>query len=170
MRAAALLPATSRVRVLHAGAALDERLAAAARRTAARTSRYRWLGELPRARARQLMRQAALLLHPSKLEGGAQVVLEAIRSGTPVLVSAADGNVGMVGNRYPGIFRIGEVGQVVELIQRAATDRAFLRRLASACRSRAWLFDPALERAAVHDLVRRLLHNREMPSRRKATG
>jgi len=168
MRAAARLPATSTVRVLHAGAALDERLAAAARRTEARTPRYRWLGELPRARARQLMRQAALLLHPSKLEGGAQVVLEAIRSGTPVLVSAADGNVGMVGSRYPGIFPIGDVSQVVELIERAATDRVFLRRLGSACRARAWLFDPKLERAAVHDLVRGLLHNREMAPRRRS--
>ncbi len=168
LRVAEALPPGSYVRVLHAGAALDERFAAAARRTQARTPRYRWLGELPRSRARQLMRQAALLLHPSKMEGGAQAVLEAIRSGTPVLVSDTDGNVGMVGARYPGIFRVGDVRKAVELIERAATDRAFLRRLGSACRARAWLFDPKVERAAVHDLVRRLLHNREMPSRRRA--
>jgi putative glycosyltransferase (TIGR04348 family) len=166
MRVALGLPATSRVRILHAGAALEERYAAAAQRTEARTTRYRWLGELTRARARQLMRHAALLLHPSKMEGGAQAVLEAIRSGTPVLVSNADGNVGMVGGRYPGVFRIGDVREATELVERASTDRAFLRRLASACRARAWLFSPKVERAAVRDLVHQLLHNREVARRR----
>jgi putative glycosyltransferase (TIGR04348 family) len=166
MRAALALPAASRVRVLHAGAALDERFAVAARRTESRTLRYRWLGELTRARARQLMRHAALLLHPSKMEGGAQAVLEAIRSSTPVLVSNSDGNVGMVGSRYPGVFRVGNVREAVELIQRAATDRSFLRRLGSACRARAWLFSPKVERAAVRDLVHQLLHNRVVPRRK----
>jgi putative glycosyltransferase (TIGR04348 family) len=169
MRAALALPAGSRVRVLHAGAALDARYALAARRAEQRSARYRWLGELPRARARQLMRHAALLLHPSKMEGGAQAVLEAIRSGTPVLVSNADGNIGMVGTRYPGVFRTGDVRAIVELLERASNDRAFLRRLASACRARAWLFDPKVERAAVRDLVRKLLHNRPSTSRRRAS-
>jgi len=159
MHMALSLPADSRVRVLHAGAALDVRYAAAARRTEARTPNYQWLGELPRARARQLMRHAALLFHPSRIEGGAQVVLEAIRSGTPVIVSDADGNLGMVGRDYPGVFPIGAVRAATKLVERASTDRAFLRRLASACRARAWLFDPKVERAAVRDLVRRLLHN-----------
>ena len=159
MHMALSLPADSRVRVLHAGAALDVRYAAAAHRTEARTPNYQWLGELPRARARQLMRHAALLFHPSRIEGGAQVVLEAIRSGTPVIVSDADGNLGMVGRDYPGIFPVGAVRAATKLVERASTDRAFLRRLASACRARAWLFDPKVERAAVRDLVRGLLHN-----------
>lgn len=168
MRAAMALPASSRVRILHAGAALDERYAVAARRTESRTSHYRWLGELTRARARQLMRHSALLLHPSKMEGGAQAVVEAIRSSTPVLVSNSDGNVGMVGSRYPGVFRVGNVREAVELMQRASTDRTFLRRLGSACRARAWLFSPKVERAAVRDLVHQLLHNRAV-QRRKAS-
>jgi len=168
MHAALTLPADSRVRVLHAGAALDVRYAAAAHRTEERTSHYRWLGELTRARARQLMRQAALLFHPSLVEGGAQVVLEAIRSGTPVIVSDADGNLGMVGRNYPGVFPVGAVRAAKKLIERASTDRAFLRRLASACRARAWLFDPKVERAAVRDLVRELLHNRAVEHQRAA--
>lgn len=169
MRAALLLPAESRIRILHVGAALDERFGRAAEKTAARTRRYHWLGELPRNRARQLMRHAALLLHPSKMEGGAQAVLEAIRSGTPVLVSEADGNVGMVGARYPGLFRVGDARAAAELMHRAASDPAYLRRLASACRARAWLFDPKVERAAVQDLVRKLLHNRPVASRRRSS-
>jgi putative glycosyltransferase (TIGR04348 family) len=159
MHVALCLPAESPVRILHAGAALDARYAAAARRTEARTPRYRWIEELSRSRARQLMRHAALLFHPSRIEGGAQVVLEAIRSGTPVIVSDADGNLGMVGRDYPGVFPVGAVRAATKLIERASTDRAFLRRLASACRARAWLFDPKVESAAVRDLVRGLLHN-----------
>lgn len=168
MRVAGMLPPSSNVRVLHAGAARDERYAMAARRAETNTPRYRWLGELTRPRARQLMRHAALLLHPSKMEGGSQAVLEAIRSGTPVLVSDADGNLGLVGSRYPGIFHVGDARRIVELIQRAAGDRTFLRRLASACRARAWLFDPKVERAAVRDLVAQLLHNREPAHQRRA--
>jgi len=168
MHAAMTLAPGSNVRVLHAGAALEPGYAAAARRTERRTTHYHWLGELPRARARQLMRQAALLLHPSRLEGGAQVVLEAIRSGTPVIVSDADGNLGMVGRGYPGVFPVGGVHAATTLIERAATDRAFLRRLASACRARAWLFDPKVERAAVQDLARTLLHNRALAAPRRA--
>jgi putative glycosyltransferase (TIGR04348 family) len=168
MHAALCLPADSPVRMLHAGAAIDSRYAAAARRTEERTPRYQWLGELPRARARQLMRHAALLFHPSRIEGGAQVVLEAIRSGTPVIVSDADGNLGMVGRGYPGVFPVGAVRAATKLIERASTDRAFLRRLASACRARAWLFDPKVERAAVRDLVRGLLHNQAVDQPRAA--
>jgi putative glycosyltransferase (TIGR04348 family) len=168
MHVALCLPADSRVRLLHAGTALDARYEAAAHHTEARTPHYRWLGELPRAGARQLMRHAALLLHPSKVEGGAQVVLEAIRSGTPVLVSNADGNLGMVGRGYPGVFPVGSVRSALALIERASTDRAFLRRLASACRARAWLFDPKVERAAVRDLVRGLLHNQAVEHPRAA--
>ncbi|HQR19376.1 MAG TPA: selenoneine biosynthesis selenosugar synthase SenB [Burkholderiaceae bacterium] len=168
MHVALSLGSGSHVRLLHAGAALDTRYGAAARRTEARTARYRWLGELPRARARQLMRHAALVFHPSRVEGGAQVVLEAIRSGTPVVVSDADGNLGMVGRDYPGVFPVGAVRAATQLLERASTDRAFLRRLASACRARAWLFDPKVERAAVRDLVRGLIHNHREEHKRAA--
>ena len=60
----------------------------------------------------------------------------------------------------PAYFRVGDVREATELVERASTDRAFLRRLASACRARAWLFNPKVERAAVRDLVHQLLHNR----------
>ncbi len=166
MRAACALPVESRVRLLHAGAALSKRFADAARRTEARTAHYRWLGNLPRPRARQLMRRSALLLHPSKMEGGAQVIIEALRSGTPVVASSADGNVGLLGRGYPGLFPVGDVERATKLLVRAAGDPSFLRRLESACRIRARLFESKLERAAVRKLVRELLHNRSQTNRR----
>jgi glycosyltransferase involved in cell wall biosynthesis len=159
MRVAAALSAPLRARVLHAGAALDEQLAAAARRTEARTSQYRWLGELTRGRARALMRDSALLLHPSRIEGGAQAIIEAVCSGTPVIASTAEGNIGLLGNDYPGLFAVGDTRQAVRLIERATTEPGYLRTLAAHCRRRAKLFAPEGERAAVHNLVRALLHH-----------
>lgn len=153
MRVAEALPEESRIRVLHVGDALDPALGRAARATARCCARYRWIGGLPRARARQVMRNARLLLHPSKMEGGAQAILEAIQSGTPVVASDCAGNVGMLGRDYPGLFPVGDVQAAAKLLSRAETDAKFLGALRSACKRRAALFDPTRERRAVLRLV-----------------
>jgi putative glycosyltransferase (TIGR04348 family) len=158
MRAAELLPAGSVARVLHLGAALQSSLARACRATAARCARYRWLGPLPRAQARQRMRRAHLLLHPSIMEGGAQVILEAIQAGTPVIASDCAGNVGMLGTDYAGLFPVGDAARAARLIDRAATDPDFYRRLARQCKKRASLFDSDRERKSVTRLVHNALH------------
>ncbi len=46
------------------------------------------------AEARALIRRARVLLHPSKEEGGATVIVEALQSGTPVIASACEGQCG----------------------------------------------------------------------------
>jgi glycosyltransferase involved in cell wall biosynthesis len=40
-----------------------------------------------------------VLVHTSRMEGGAHVVIEALRSGTPVLASRIAGNLGLLGRR-----------------------------------------------------------------------
>jgi hypothetical protein len=75
--AARLLPAGSRVRVVHAGAALDARLEKLARAEDRANPRYRWLGDGPRTRALRLLAGSQLLALTSRLEGGANVVSEA---------------------------------------------------------------------------------------------
>lgn len=157
MRVLEFLPAGSRVRVLHAGAALEPTLGVQARQAMRREPRYRWLGEQSRAQARQLMRRSRLLLHPSKMEGGAQAVLEAVQAGTPVIASRISGNVGMLGSDYPGYFEPGDVAAAARLIARAEAEPRFLRSLQRACRQRAALFAPARERKALHSLVDNLL-------------
>ncbi len=57
-RAAQLLPATSRVRVVHLGAALGADMAEQARAEMAASPRYRWLGERPRGRALYFLSKA----------------------------------------------------------------------------------------------------------------
>ena len=54
-RATRLLPASSRVRVVHAGRAMDAAQARRAVRATERNPRWQWLGELPRGRALALL-------------------------------------------------------------------------------------------------------------------
>ena len=103
------------------------------------------------------MSRAALLIHPSVVEGGANVVVEAITSGAGVIASRISGNVGMLGARYPGYFEPGDAAGLARLLERAATDAAWRRALVSACRARRHLFHPDAETRAVRALAAGLL-------------
>lgn len=58
--AARLLPESSRVWIIHVGGAMDEKMAARARREMAVNPRYRWLGEQPHWRVRQILMRSQL--------------------------------------------------------------------------------------------------------------
>jgi putative glycosyltransferase (TIGR04348 family) len=152
-RAVRRLPARSRVRVLHAGAALDSASAARARAEARSNPRYTWLGPLSQGRARRLLARCRLLLVTSRLEGGANVVSEALACGVPVLSSRIDGSIGILGADHPGLFDVGDTAGLAALLWRAETDAGFYRRLASRCRRLARLADPALEARAWNRLL-----------------
>jgi putative glycosyltransferase (TIGR04348 family) len=155
--AAAGLVSAARVRLLHIGAALDPDLGAAALATEARHARYRWLGALPHTAARRRLRRCTLLVIASRMEGGANVIIEAVTSGVPVLASDIPGNRGMLGEDYAGYFPLGDAHALARLIDRAALDGAFHARLARQCALRARLFAPQAEQALLLDLVDNLL-------------
>lgn len=146
--AARHLPPQSRIRVLQAGTAMTAALAARARAEMQRNPRYRWLGELPGWRVRRLLARAHLLVLPSRMEGGANVLSEAIAAAVPVLASRIDGNVGLLGPRYPGYFPAGDTHRLARLLWRAENDRQFRARLTQAVRRLRPLVSPARERAA----------------------
>ncbi|MEJ7688015.1 MAG: selenoneine biosynthesis selenosugar synthase SenB [Variovorax sp.] len=104
MAAARRLPGGTPIRIAHIGAALDAELEQAARRTMAECRHYEWLGPLPHEAARERIASAGALVHMSRMEGGAQVVIEAVRSGVPVLASRIGGNLGLLGADYAGCF------------------------------------------------------------------
>jgi putative glycosyltransferase (TIGR04348 family) len=156
LNAWAYLPAGAPIRLIHVGAELDSGLGAAARAFERLDRRYRWLGARPHAWTRQAIRKAHLLLVPSLMEGGANVIVEAVRAGTAVLASRVPGNVGMLGRAYPGYFPVGDDQALARLVRRCADEPAFLRQLESACRARRPLFDPRRERAALLSLMREL--------------
>jgi putative glycosyltransferase (TIGR04348 family) len=152
-RAARRLPAASRIRVLHAGAALDVKTAVRARAEARANPRYVWLGSLSPGRARRLLARCRLLVLTSRLEGGANVVSEALACGVPVLSSRIDGSVGILGADYPGFFEVGDARGLAALLWRAEIDARFYRRIASRCGRLARLVDPAAERRAWRRLL-----------------
>ena len=126
LRAVRLLGAQGHApRVDHVGAALDEKLGDAARATAAACPGYRWLGGLAHGAARRAIARARALVHPSVMEGGANVVIEAVRSGVPVLASRIDGNVGLLGAGYDGFFPVGDSVALAALMRRFLADAAF---------------------------------------------
>ncbi|MGH2571087.1 MAG: selenoneine biosynthesis selenosugar synthase SenB, partial [bacterium] len=100
--AARRLPAESRLSVVHVGAATTETMRRQAVAEEARNPRWRWLGELPREATLIRVASSRLLVLPSKMEGGANVVSEAIVLGVPVLSSRISGSVGILGEDYPG--------------------------------------------------------------------
>ena len=91
------------------------------------------------------------------MEGGANVVIEAVRSGVPVLASRIDGNVGLLGADYDGFFPVGDAAALAALMRRFVADAAFAAHLGAQCARREPLFRPARERRAVRALVFDLL-------------
>jgi putative glycosyltransferase (TIGR04348 family) len=158
--ALALLPALAGVQVIQLGAALSPEMEREARRRMAREPRYRWLGSVPHAQALRWLARSHLLVLSSKMEGGANVIAEAARIGTPVLASRVSGNVGMLGRDYPGYFALGDERALAQRIARAHGDAAYYRRLRRALRERRKLFAPAAERAAVLRALGPLLKRR----------
>ena len=145
--------ASPTIRFEQIGMALEPSFEQAALETARLNPYYRWLGGLPRATTRQRIKRAHVLVSCSKMEGGAHVILEAVQSGTPVLASRIDGNVGMLGKHYSGYFELGDDAQLAQLVQRCAQQPDFLALLQSQCAQRAHLFEPALEKRLVLNLL-----------------
>lgn len=151
-----LLPDSSLIQVIHAGAALDADIERRVREETVGNSRYRWLGELPRAKALRRLARCRLLVLTSTMEGGANVVSEAIAASVPVISSRIPGSVGLLGEDYPGYFPVGDSAALASLLERAETDSSFYRSLKSWCERLAPLVDPARERASWRDLLHEL--------------
>ena len=150
------LPRNSRIRVLHAGEAMEAAIARKARAEEARNARYHWLGSLSRTRTRRLIAQSRILVLSSRMEGGANVISEAVVDGTPVIASRIPGSVGLLGENYPGYFPVGDTAALAGLLVRAESDSSFYRRLQSHTERLAQLFRPAEERARWKELLSEL--------------
>ena len=173
-RTAELLRSQADILIDHIGEPLDAKLGQLARQTAATCPNYRWLGGMAHENTRRRIQQAHVLIHASKMEGGAHVVMEAVQSGTPVLASRIDGNVGMLGRDYAGYFDHGDAQGLANLLLKCRSDQSatsnkgetqhltpppsLLTQLTQQCTLRAPLFEPAHERQALIQLVNDLLN------------
>jgi putative glycosyltransferase (TIGR04348 family) len=167
--ALAQLRAPAGLELVQLGAALDSRMQAEARRWMRSEPRYRWPGACSHPRALGWLARSHLLVVSSAMEGGANVIAEAARVGTPVLASRIAGNLGMLGSDYPGYFPYGDERALARLIGRAASDSGFYAALEHGLRARRALFAPAAERRALAALVRELVPGPLRPASRRAS-
>jgi putative glycosyltransferase (TIGR04348 family) len=124
-RALARLPAREDIQLVQVGEALDARMEAQALEWQSRDKRYRWTGSVPHARALRWIAASHAIVVSSVMEGGANVISEAVAIGVPVLASEIPGNLGMLGGRYDGYFETGNEKALAALIERCRDDPAF---------------------------------------------
>jgi glycosyltransferase involved in cell wall biosynthesis len=130
--------------VIHLGAALDPKL-----KPATDDARYRWLGSVPHARALRWLASSHAMVISSRMEGGANVVCEALRIGVPVLASRIPGNLGLLGTRYAGYFDLEDERALAALIRRAAGDGGFYGKLERQVRPLRGMVAPRAEARAL---------------------
>jgi len=152
--AARSLVGSSRIRIVHIGAALTDSMAKRARAEMRRNSRYQWIGELSPAATKRRLARARLLVLSSRLEGGANVISEAIAVGTPVIASRISGSIGLLGEDYPGYFDVGDTSALSTLLRKAEDDASFYRTLQARCNMLRPMVLPSRERDAWRQLLR----------------
>ncbi len=84
------------------------------------------------------------------------MISEAIVAGTPVIASRIAGNIGLLGEDYPGYFGASDTRELARLILRAATDAEFLVELKTRCEEKTASFDPAYEKRTWGNLLKEL--------------
>jgi putative glycosyltransferase (TIGR04348 family) len=147
------LPLTSRIQVIHAGAATTPALEARATQETEQNARYTWVGNLTPSNAHRLIARCRVLVVSSRMEGGANVIAVAVVNRTPILASRVSGNIGMLGGEYPGYFECGNTTALTELLQRCERDPSFLRTLQTLCDARRHRFMETDEREGFAKLM-----------------
>src|ERR1041385_5078310 len=132
---------------------MSQQMERRARAEMQRNRRYVWLGPMSRQRTLRWLSTSQLCVISSRMEGGANILSEAIVAGVRVLVSRIAGNVGVLGDNYPGLFPLGDTHELAELMLRAESDRKFLRKLRHYVGKLAPLCDPQREQDAWSSLL-----------------
>jgi len=151
--ATAHLPGDSKIKVTHLGSALSEDMAETAELAQSKLPRWHWAGEVPHKAVLKRLARAHLMVISSVMEGGANVICEALAAGVPVLASHMSGNIGMLGEDYPGYFPVGDERQLAKLMSRAETDPDFYADLLNHARLRRGLMRPEQEASRLRQAV-----------------
>lgn len=151
--AAALLPKSSKIHIHHMGAAVNGDMARQALMLMERIPRYRWVGESPHWQARKKLARSRIMVISSYMEGGANVVSEALAAGVPVIASDVSGNIGMLGADYAGYYPCSNEYALAEMLYQAETDPEFYDLLKKQCAQRKEYIQPQLESAKLAQLI-----------------
>ena len=147
------LPLQSHIRVDAYGRAYSEEWARLARDEMHINPRYHWHGEIPHAELRRIYTRSHLLVLPSVMEGGANVISEAVMAGLPVIASDIEGSVGLLGDDYPGYYPVQDAAGLRERLLQAESDPDYYASLQAACAARRHLFTREQEEAGWASLM-----------------
>jgi putative glycosyltransferase (TIGR04348 family) len=160
-QASRLLPEESRIRILHAGKGIEDGYAEQARREMEENPRYHWLGELDPDAAKERLAGCRALVLSSRMEGGANVISEAVVSDVPVLTTRISGSLGMLGEDYPGYFEVGDARGLAQLLLHVETDPGFVDELLAAAESLRTSLHPEAERESWKQLLAEIESHQE---------
>ena len=147
------IPADLPIRVVQIGQSLSQAMTDQAKALALKDLRYRWLGELPHWKTMEWLARSNVMVNSSLMEGGANVICEALAIGVPVIASHISGNIGMLGKDYIGYFPPGDSNALAELLTRACRDESFSSQLVAQCHARQYLVQPNREKESLRQLV-----------------
>jgi putative glycosyltransferase (TIGR04348 family) len=151
--ATAHLPEQSSIQVNHFGRALSDQMARTAELAQHKLPRWHWHGEVPHKTVLNQLARAQLMVISSVMEGGANVICEALAADVPVLASDIPGNLGMLGEDYPGYFPAGDERALATLLSQAESDPAFYAELLRLSRIRRKLMRPEREASRLRQVV-----------------
>ncbi|MEY2777737.1 MAG: hypothetical protein RLY30_1835 [Pseudomonadota bacterium] len=145
----------SELRLVHLGGSLDETLTLRMHDLAREHPDVLSLqGAVTHACVRDWMDRSDILIHPSRAEGGALVIAEAISRNLVVLASRIPGNWGVLGGDYPGLFEAGQPNALAELLVRLQRDVGLCSQLREAIHAlRGRLCSPQAELQALVDAI-----------------
>lgn len=150
------IPKTETIELVHLGKSMSPAMAAQATTLMAEDPRYRWLGSMPHWRALGWLARSQLMVMSSRIEGGANAIVEAACVGVPVLASAIPGNIGMLGADYPGYYPLEDETALARLLIKAMRYQAYYQSLKRGIAARRHLFRPQNEQASLARLLREL--------------
>jgi putative glycosyltransferase (TIGR04348 family) len=148
------LPASSRIRVLHFGKAHNDEWATYALDEMKTNPRYHWQGEVPHWKIRRAYGSCHLMVLPSVMEGGANVISEAAVAGLPVIASQIDGSVGLLGEDYAGYFPVQDTDALRRLLLKAESEPDYVKQLQQQIEKQAILFTCDAEKQGWADLLK----------------
>lgn len=152
--ASAHLPDESKISVHHMGRSMSDPMTQEAYALMRKLPRYHWHGELSRGEVRKRLARSRLMVISSRMEGGANVVSEALAADVPVIASRISGNIGMLGEDYEGYYPLADEQSLATLLLRTENDAQFYERLKEQCAARKILITPERESAGLAQVIR----------------
>ena len=122
----------------------------------AKNRRYRWYGEISQSQLQLNFSRSDLLILPSRMEGGVNIISEAIVAGLPIISSNIEGSIGLLGENYCGYFEVENQNQIKRMLLRCESNVKFYQTLIYQCKAHLHLFTPSREKNSWSKLLSEL--------------